>query len=249
MLISIITSTYNSSAYIEDALASFLMQSYQEKELVVIDGASQDDTSSKVKAVMGHHSFQFISEPDKGIYDALNKGIQKAKGDIIGILHSDDVFAYNEVLRKVAQAFEQDQTIMAVYGDLQYVKRENKEELIRNWISGACSLAKLKWGWMPPHPTLFIRKECFQKFGHYDLQYRSAADYDLILRFLYRYQLKIAYIPDVLVKMRVGGTSNVSFKNRWRANQEDRRAMKINGVSFPLLASLWKPLRKLRQFL
>lgn len=249
MLISILTSTYNSATHIEDALNSFLIQSYQEKELVVIDGASQDDTCAKVKALLEGQVFQLISEPDKGIYDALNKGIQMAKGDIIGILHSDDVFASTDVLRKVAIAFEQDETLMAVYGDLQYVKRENKDEVIRNWIAGTSSMEKLNWGWMPPHPTLFIRKACFLKYGAYDLQYRSAADYDLILRFLYQYQIKIAYIPEVLVKMRVGGTSNVSFKNRWRANQEDRQAMKVNGVSFPFLASLWKPLRKLRQFL
>jgi glycosyltransferase len=249
MLISIITSTYNSAAYVEDALNAFLMQSYPGKELVVVDGASQDDTCVKVKARMEGEAFQLVSEPDKGIYDALNKGIAKAKGEVIGILHSDDVFASEDVLSKVAHVFEQDPTIMAVYGDLQYVKRDNKDEVIRNWISGFYSLKNLNWGWMPPHPTLFIRKTCFQKYGDYDLQYRSAADYDLILRFLYRYQIKTAYIPEVLVKMRVGGTSNVSWKNRWRANQEDKLAMKINGVTFPSIASLWKPLRKLKQFL
>nr|WP_237612956.1 glycosyltransferase family 2 protein [Pedobacter glucosidilyticus] len=249
MLISIITSTYNSAALIEDALDSFLIQSYQEKELLVIDGASQDDTCVKVETRMKHQVFQMISEPDKGIYDALNKGIQMAKGDVIGILHSDDVFASPDVLSKVARIFEQEPEVMAVYGDLQYVKRGNKDEVMRNWVSGASSSKKLNWGWMPPHPTLFIRKACFQKYGAYDLQYRSAADYDLILRFLYRYQIKTAYIPEVLVKMRVGGVSNASWRNRWRANQEDRQAMKVNGISYPLFASLWKPLRKLKQFL
>lgn len=248
MLISIITSTYNSAAYIQDALDAFLLQSYPVKELLVIDGASTDDTCEKVKARMEGQVFQLISEPDKGIYDALNKGIQMAKGDIIGILHSDDIFAHPHVLEKVALAFEKDPSLMAVYGDLQYVKRENTREIIRNWVSGEMTLEKLNWGWMPPHPTLFIRKDCFLKFGNYQLNYQSAADYDLILRFLYRYQIKTAYIPEVLVKMRVGGTSNVNLKNRWRANKEDRLAMQTNGIAFPLLASLWKPLRKLKQF-
>lgn len=247
MLISIITSTYNSKDYFPEALASYKAQSYIDKELIVVDGGSTDGTLRQIEAETETVD-QYISEPDKGIYDALNKGMKMAKGDIIGILHSDDLLCSPEVLTKVNEAFMQHPDAMAVYGDLQYVERENPDRIIRKWISGDCTLRKLALGWMPPHPALFIRKTCFEQFGDYDLQFKSAADYDLILRFLYKHQQKAVYVPEVFVKMRVGGISNKTLKNRLRANKEDRLAMKLNGIPFPLLKAVLKPLRKLRQF-
>lgn len=247
MLISIITATYNSDEFLESALQSYLMQSYAEKEWVVIDGASNDRTLEIIKSNQASIS-QWITEPDKGIYDALNKGIALSKGEVIGILHSDDLFASADVLTKVAQKFKDDPALMAVYGDLQYIDRINPNKVIRNWISGRCSLQKMAFGWMPPHPSLFIRRECFAAYGNYNLKYTSAADYDLILRFLYKNKIKIGYIPEVLVKMRVGGLSNKSLNNRIKANREDQTAMKENGIAIPWLVAMLKPLRKVSQY-
>lgn len=247
MLISIITSTYNSGEFLEEALISYQNQTHPEKELVIIDGDSEDNTLSIVNKYKNLYS-TFITEKDKGIYDALNKGIANSYGEVIGILHSDDLFYNEQVLSKVSEMFEEDLALQAVYGDLEYVKRDAPDKIIRKWISGFYNIRKLSFGWMPPHPALFIRRECFEELGSYDLQYQSAADYDLILRFLYKNKINTAYLPKVLVKMRVGGVSNQSLKNRLRANKEDRLAMKRNGIRFPLVISFIKPLRKVVQF-
>lgn len=247
MLISIITATFNSAAFIRGAIQSVNQQSYTWVEHLIMDGASTDQTLAIIKKEQTPKQ-QVFSAKDKGIYDALNKGIAQARGEVIGILHSDDLFASEEVLQKVVTQFEADATLMAVYGDLQYVDRKNIQKVIRHWVSGRFSPTSFHWGWMPPHPTLFIRKSCFEKLGAYDLQFKSAADYELILRFLYHHQIKTVYIPEVLVKMRVGGLSNQSWKNRWRANQEDRVAMKMNAIPFPWLTAICKPLRKINQY-
>ncbi len=248
MLISIITSTYNSEDYLEDALTSYQIQDHQEKELIIIDGASTDSTLAIIKQHQEVYDV-LISEKDKGIYDALNKGIAHASGEVIGILHSDDLFYDEKALSEVSKIFDGDASLQALYGDLQYVKREDTGKVIRNWVSGDWNVKKLSFGWMPPHPALFIRKKCFEDFGNYNLKYHSAADYDLILRFLYKHQIKTSYLPRILMKMRVGGLSNQSLKNRLRANREDREAMKVNGISFAALVSVLKPLRKIKQFL
>lgn len=247
MLISIITATYNSEKFLQNAFDSYIAQTEKNKELIVIDGNSEDKTLAIIKANENHIA-HYQSEKDKGIYDALNKGIKKASGDIVGILHSDDFFANENVLKEVKALFEKDVELLAVYGDLQYIARENPEKIIRNWISGTFKRSNFKQGWMPPHPTLFIKKECFLKYGFYDLSYHSAADYDLMLRFLFKNAIKTAYLPKVLVKMRVGGLSNKTFANRWRANKEDRTAMQANGIYFPLVVAILKPLRKLNQY-
>ncbi|OAQ38621.1 glycosyl transferase [Pedobacter psychrophilus] len=247
MLISIITATYNSEKFLQSAIDSYNKQDYINKELIVVDGKSNDGT---LKIILDNKSIinQQISEKDKGIYDALNKGINLAKGGVIGILHSDDFFADEFTLSQVNNLFENDSSIQAVYGDLQYVDRDYPTQIIRNWISGYYNRDNFKYGWMPPHPTLFIKKSCFVKYGSYDLNYHSAADYDLILRFLFKHQIKTAYLPKVFTIMRVGGLSNHSFQHRLKANKEDRIAMYKNGIKFPLLISILKPLRKLRQY-
>ncbi len=247
MQISIITATYNSQKFIQDALQSYKSQTYPDKELIIIDGKSNDETL-EILAENEELINALVSEKDKGIYDALNKGLNLAEGNIIGILHSDDFFANDDVLNLVSQKFAENLTLEAVYGDLQYVDRENPNKVIRNWVSGAYDISKFGKGWMPPHPTLFIKKNCFEKFGNYNLSYKSAADYDLILRFLFKHQIQVAYIPQVLVKMRVGGLSNKSLKNRINANKEDRLALKVNGVQNSLLVSILKPLSKISQF-
>ncbi len=247
MHISLITATYNSQYFIKDALHSYKMQIYPNKELVVIDGMSADATL-EILAENEESINILVSEKDKGIYDALNKGVDLATGDVIGILHSDDFLANHNVLSQVAQKFKEDPSLEAVYGDLQYVDRQNPEKVIRNWVSGEYDIKNFSKGWMPPHPALFIKKSCFKKYGNYNLSYKSAADYDLILRFLFKQQIKVGYIPSVLVKMRVGGLSNKSLKNRINANQEDRLALRINGVPHSFLVSVLKPLSKISQF-
>lgn len=248
MLISIITSTYNSDSFLEEALISYKKQTYQNKELIIIDGASTDNTLAIINRHKDVYSF-LLSEKDKGIYDALNKGIINSSGEVIGILHSDDLLYDDDVLSDVSEIFDKNPAVGAVYGNLVYVDRDNPNKIVRKWVSKPYKLNRLCYGWMPPHPALFIRKECFSKLGSYDLQYKSAADYDLILRFLYKYKIRTAYLPKTLVKMRVGGVSNRSIKNRWRANKEDRLAMRKNGIRFPLIISFIKPLRKVVQFL
>jgi len=248
MQISIITATYNSENHLQEALNSYKSQDLKDKELIIIDGQSNDTTLEILKQ-NNQIINQSISEADKGIYDALNKGVELASGDIIGILHSDDFFAYPTLLSDVLHLFKQNPNLEAVYGDLQYVDRDDPNKVIRNWISGVYDRNNFVKGWMPPHPTLFIKKECFQKFGTYNLSYKSAADYDLILRFLYKNKINTSYLPKTLVKMRVGGLSNKSIKNRIRANKEDRLALRINGVPNALWVSILKPLSKITQFL
>jgi glycosyltransferase len=215
--------------------------------LIIIDGKSTDKTLEVIKEHAAQINY-LVSETDQGIYDALNKGIKVANGEIIGILHSDDLFYSDDILCMVSEIFKANPSVEAVYGDLQYVKRDNTITISRKWNSGSFKRERMNWGWMPPHPTLFIRKECFKKFGDYDLRYKSAADYDLILRFLYKNNIKTEYIPKVLVKMRVGGLSNLSLKNRWRANREDYKAMQENEIPFAFFVAILKPLRKLNQF-
>lgn len=245
MKISIITATWNSESTIADTLDSLASQTYESTEFIVIDGASKDKTLSIINARNGLIS-SIISEPDKGIYDALNKGIQTATGDIIGFLHSDDIFASPETLRQVATVFS-DGSIDAMYGDLDYVSKENTSNIIRHWRSGNFVKSKIKNGWMPPHPTFYMRREHYSKLGGFDLSYRIAADYESILRYLWQTDMKVAYIPEVLVKMRVGGESNRSLKNIIRKSKEDWRAMKSNGVA-PIRAILGKNLSKIPQF-
>lgn len=245
MKISIITATWNSESTIADTLDSLASQTYGTTEFIIVDGASKDKTLSIVNSRNGLIN-QIISEPDKGIYDALNKGIQAATGDVIGFLHSDDIFASPETLIQVASVFS-DESIDAVYGDLDYVSKENTSNIIRHWHSGDFVKSKIKSGWMPPHPTFYMRRKHYLNLGGFDLSYRIAADYESILRYLWKTDMKVAYIPEVLVKMRIGGESNRSLKNIIRKSKEDWRAMNGNGVP-PLQAILGKNLSKIPQF-
>ena len=245
MKISIITATYNSAATVRDSLACIASQSYPHIEHIIVDGVSKDNTLSIVNEFA--HVAKVISEKDNGIYDAMNKGVQLAKGDVIGILNSDDFYTSPSVLTKVAAAFE-DPNVDAVYGDLQYVKANNVQVVIRTWKSGSYKKKYLYYGWMPPHPTFFVRRSIYEKCGLFNTNLRSAADYELMLRVLLKYDMQVKYIPEVLVKMRAGGMSNASLKNRFRANKEDEMAWKLNNLK-PYFFTTWlKPLRKILQF-
>jgi glycosyltransferase len=245
MRISIITAVLNRVDCISDALESLQKQTHLEVEHVVIDGASTDGTLELLRSRLGSHTL-VGSEPDKGIYDALNKGFAKATGEVIGLLHSDDFFADNQVLADVAKAFN-DPAIDAVYGDLQYVSKANTNNVIRHWVADEYSQLRLKWGWMPPHPTLFLRRSVIERWGGFDTSYSISADYDAILRYFGQGALRVAYIPRVLVKMRVGGESNRSLTKIWRKSCEDYRALKKNGVG-GVGALVWKNASKIGQF-
>lgn len=246
MKITIITAVYNRAGTIGQALESVTAQSYVEVEHLVVDGASTDGTLEEVQN-RRHPGMRVISEPDEGIYDALNKGIAAATGDIIGLMHSDDFFAHDDVLRDVARTFEKTGAD-AVYGDLDYVSASDPDRIVRHWASGTYTRANLARGWMPPHPTLFVRREVFERYGAYDTSYRIAADYEAILRWFGKGGVVPAYLPEVLVKMRVGGESNRSIERIVRKSREDYRALQSNGIG-GVSALAWKNLSKLPQFL
>jgi glycosyltransferase involved in cell wall biosynthesis len=243
--ISVITAVYNNGATIAEALESVLGQIFSGIEPVVIDGGSTDGTLEILQCYQGRLGV-LVSEPDRGIYDALNKGICKARGDVIGFLHSDDLFFNNQVVSKIAELFA-DSEVSAVYGDLIYVDSADTGNIVRYWSAGAFSTQKLRWGWMPPHPTLYVRKSVYEKIGLFDTRYRIAADYDWILRFLNHDNYRCAYIEEPLLKMRLGGLSNRSIDLIIQKSREDYRAIKQNGVGgFETL--LMKNLQKLPQF-
>ena len=228
MKFSIITATYNSQNTIADAINSVASQTYDNIEHIIIDGKSTDNTLSIIKETGGRVS-EIISEPDKGIYDALNKGIKNATGNVIVFLHADDIFAENTIIEKAANLFSEKQTD-SIYGDLQYVAKENTDKIIRYWKSGDYTYSKLKKGWMPPHPTFFIKKEIYDKFDLFDISFKIAADYDIILRFLGKHKISTAYLPEVMIKMRIGGESNKSIKNIILKMKEDVKALKKNNI-------------------
>lgn len=243
--ISIITATYNCATTLPDAFDSVADQTYQNREHVLIDGASTDGTLALLESRRGQIS-TLISEPDKGIYDALNKGIANSSGDVVGFLHADDVYADSHVLERIAEAFA-DPSVTAVYGDLQYVRKQDTGSIVRHWRAGPYSAAKLGWGWMPPHPSLYVRRDWYARIGGFDTRYRISADYDSILKFFTQPDFHAVYIPEILVKMRVGGASNRSLKNILRKSREDFDVLQRAGIG-GLGALLWKNLGKLNQF-
>jgi glycosyltransferase involved in cell wall biosynthesis len=245
-LVSIITPTYNSAATLADTLRAVAEQSYRSVEHLIMDGGSTDTTADIVSGFP--HVSRFISEPDRGLYDAMNKGIRIASGEILGILNSDDFYAGTDIIEKVVELFR-DPEIMAVYGDLQYVDAVNTDKVVRCWKAGEYNKRQFFYGWMPPHPSFFVRRQLYSNYGVFDTSFRYAADYELMLRFLLRYGAKAAYLPEVVVKMRTGGHSNASWRNRWRANREDRRAWTVNGLIPYFFTIPLKPFRKLGQFL
>jgi len=246
MKISIITATYNSAATVGDTLSCIHDQAYGDIEHIIVDGRSSDKTLEIVAQFP--HVAKIISEKDKGIYDAMNKGIGMATGDVIGILNSDDFYTDRQVLAEVAEAFS-DPATMTVYADLQYVHADNPERVLRTWHSGPYRQRKFYYGWMPPHPTFFVRKEVYAKAGLFNLNLRSAADYELMLRVLLKYGFSAHYIPRVIVRMRAGGMSNASLDNRLKANQEDRLAWKLNHLEPYFFTLYMKPLRKIHQYI
>ena len=248
MKISVITATYNCAGTLRTTLESMQSQTHPDIEHLVIDGGSKDDTMALVKGWTGH-PLTWESGKDKGIYDALNKGIAKASGDVIGFLHADDVLQDAGVLSKIAKAFE-DPKVQAVYGDLVYVAQADLGQVIRTWRSGPFTVAKLRDGWMPPHPTFYARKSLYAQLGGFNLRYRIAADYDNMLRLLRGTDgqgIATAYIPEVLVRMRTGGVSNRSLRNILQKSHEDLEIVRNNGIG-GIGTILMKNLSKVSQF-
>lgn len=260
--ISIITAVYNGESTISNCLESVRNQNYPHEHLI-IDGNSTDNTLELVRHLSPHA--RVVSEPDRGIYDAMNKGINLASGEVIGILNSDDFYAHHSVLSRVAAVFK-NQEIDSCYGDLIYVKEVERADVIRAdalslspdsrtffkmvryWKSSTFTPRRFYWGWMPPHPTFFVRKSIYEKHRHFSLEQGTSADYELMLRFLVKEGISTAYIPEVLVHMRDGGVSNSSWQNRLKANSMDRKAWQVNNLS-PFPWTLWlKPLRKIPQW-
>jgi len=244
--ISVVTVVYNREDTLSDAMQSLNVQSLPNKEHLIIDGASTDDTLSVARRYRRRHT-RIFSAPDRGIYDALNKGLWLAKGEVVGILHSDDMFADPEVLSDVERAFADPDTD-AVYGNLTYVARDNPDRIIRTWRSGPFDPRALRAGWMPPHPTVFLRRRVIEQMDFYDTSYRIAADYDAMLRVFGQNGFRAVHIPRVLVKMRVGGASNGSLGRILQKSREDFRALRRNGVSPATSALLMKNVSKLPQF-
>ncbi|MFM1678676.1 glycosyltransferase family 2 protein [Aeromonas salmonicida] len=245
MKVSIITATFNSAATICDTLASLECQTYPNIEYIIVDGASQDNTLEIIQKKSSRVNM-IISEPDRGIYDALNKGIAAATGDIVGFLHSDDLFSAPDSVEKLVSAFVAG-NYNAVYADLDYVDKYDTRKVIRHWVSGYFKPVKLQFGWMPAHPTFYMTKAMYEKWGGFNLNFNIASDYDSILRYFNSGELKSAYLPQVVIKMRVGGASNNSLRNVKRKIKEEVKIMRSNGVFFPL-ALLMKRLTKIHQY-
>lgn len=249
MKISIVTVAFNAEATIAEAVASVVGQQRTgfDLEYIIVDGDSTDGTLAALEPYRDGIA-QVISEPDRGLYDAMNKGVAAATGDFIGILNADDAYAHDRVLAAVAARLVESGA-QALYGDLDYVAEDGSGRVVRRWRSGAMGPRSFLRGWMPPHPTFFLARSVYAEHGVYSLELRSAADYELMLRMLHKHRVSAAYLPEVLVNMQTGGMSNASWGNRWRANREDRAAWRMNGLRPMPWTLVMKPLRKLGQWM
>lgn len=229
MKITLITPTYNSSSTISDTLHSVNAQSYQKIEHIIVDGLSTDKTVEIVRYDCPEYR-TIISEKDKGLYDAMNKGIRVATGDIIGILNSDDFFTSPDVLEKVAQAFEEDETLDAVYGDIHFVRSDNLTQCVRYYSSKIFSSWLMRLGFMPAHPSFYMRRSCYEQFGLYKTDYRICADFELLLRYIFVYHIKVRYLPVDFVTMRTGGASTSGISSCVQIMKEHLRAFQENHI-------------------
>lgn len=246
MKVSIITVVFNGEKYLEDCIKSVLRQNYKNIEYLIIDGGSTDTTLSIIEK-FNQQIHYTISEPDRGMYDALNKGIKVASGDIIGILNADDMLASVDVITSIVNEFEQNK-IDGVYGNLNYIDTSPSQHILRKWISKQFVRRDILLGWMPAHPTLYLKKELFDRFGDYSLDFGTTADYELMVRYLYVNQINAHFLNKLFVNMRIGGMSNSSLKQRYLAFINDYKAVKTNKLPFPLATILLKKISKLRQF-
>lgn len=231
MKISLITVTYNAGDVLRCAIESALHQTYSNLEYIIVDGASKDNTLDIIRAYEPQFQgrMRWISEPDRGLYDAMNKGIRMATGDVVGILNSDDFFTSNDVLEKVADSFTGND-VDAVYGDIHFVRSDDLNRCVRYYSSRIFRRGLMRLGFIPAHPSFYCRRECFEKYGCYKTDYKIAADFDLLLRFIYVHRIRIKYLPVDMVTMRLGGASTSGLKSRMTGMKEHLRSFRENGV-------------------
>ena len=244
--VSIITVTFNSAQYLQDCINSVRSQTYSNIEYIIVDGKSTDHTMGIVRKNQEAIDY-WVSETDRGMYDAINKGLAVATGDIIGILNSDDVLDNENVINTIVSCFEKE-GVDSIYGDLEFVDRHDVNKVMRIWKGQPFKRSRFRYGWMPAHPTFYVKRSLVEKYGAYENHYFSAADYEFMSRYLYLHKVSSFYIPELLVRMRMGGQSNVNFKQRIRANRRDYLAMKKNKIPFAFIVSILKPLIKVHQF-
>jgi glycosyltransferase len=243
-LVSIITPVINGSQTIEYSIRSILGQTYKNIERIIVDGGSHENTLDIVNNYNDNLT-QVALEPKKGIYVAINRGLELASGEIIGILNSDDLYIDEYVIETVVERMNEGAD--ACWGDLYYVEQKNPDKIIRYWRSSGLEIEKLRTGWMPPHPTFFVKKWVYDKYGYFNIDFRISADYEIMLRFLYKYRVSGAYIPKVLIKMRCGGISNKNIFHVFRKSAEDYKICRIYNLSFFALFN--KNISKIPQFL
>jgi len=229
MKVSIITATYNSAATVGRTLKSVREQTHPDIEHIIVDGASKDNTLAIV-AAEGPHVAKVVSEKDRGIYDAMNKGIALATGDVIGLLNSDDFLVNPDTIATIAHTM-QEEGLDALYGDVGFFQPGNIEKTVRRYRSNRFSPKALAWGWMPAHPTLYLRREVYERFGVFKTDYRIAGDYEFVARIFHEGRLKYRYLPSVLVRMQMGGASTGGWRSNLLLNQETLRACRENGIS------------------
>ena len=247
MLVSIITACFNSEDTIADAIASVASQTYPRIEHIIIDGGSTDGTLDIIDGYKDNIA-RVVSEPDDGIYDALNKGIRLARGDVIGFLHSDDMYSDEGVVERVMNVFMK-YGVDSCFGDLVYVDKTDMDRVIRYWKTGDFQPGSFRQGWHPPHPTFFVKREIYEKYGSFDTSLEVSADFELMLRFLEKHQISSMYLPEPIVKMRIGGESNKSLRNIVKGNINCYRAFKMNGLDVSIFYPFYRLFPKFYELL
>ena len=246
MKVSIITVTYNAKKTLIETINSIKSQSYHDIEYIIIDGGSTDGTLNVIKSNLDVVN-KWVSEPDYGLYHAMNKGIKLTEGDIIGFLNADDLYSYEHVITDVVNLFSEE-AVEATYANLEIVKQHNINKVKRYWRAGYHNANSFLYGWMPPHPTVFLRKYIYEKYGDFNLDLGSASDYEILLRFFYKNNLTVRYLDRTIIKMRAGGISDKSIFNRIKANRYDKKAWLINNLKPKFYTHLLKPIRKFGQY-
>lgn len=249
MRLSIITATYNSVRTIRDTIESMLRQSFSDYEYLIVDGYSKDGTLDVINQYIPKFEgrLRYISEPDKGIYDAMNKGFKMAKGEILMLINSDDLFARPDALEMVVKQFDEHPDVDCVYANLYYVSADNTDNIVRVWKTG--EQRPFRKGWLPAHPTFYVKREAYEKYGYFNLSYPLAADFELMLRFVEKHHIKLLYLPEYLVKMRLGGATSKNLHNIIQQDKECMRAFKENGLESSPLYLVYRLLPKIKQFL